>query len=157
MYYKAVQGATRLPRHGKFIPNERLRLYREKRGLSQAQLATLAGCSQPDIQQLETGNRKTTAEWQVRLAPHLGIEPEDLFPTGATSRSLDAGGLDPDIVARAIAFARRLENESDAVASEWISLAYALIVRGVIIDSEPALGAFEVFARRLRRLLRPTP
>jgi transcriptional regulator with XRE-family HTH domain len=59
-----------------------LRTYREAAGLSQADLAELAGTSQPQVKRLEAGERKLTKEWAVRLAPHLGVQPERLLFRG---------------------------------------------------------------------------
>jgi len=60
-----------------------LKEIREKKGLSQAKLAQLAGTSQPQIKRLEDGERKLTREWAERLAPHLEVAPERiLFPNG---------------------------------------------------------------------------
>lgn len=71
-----------------------LRAFREKAGLSQQQLADLAGTSQPQILRLEkepdeAEYREMTATWALRLAPHLGIQPLQLFPQLLTG-SLDA-------------------------------------------------------------------
>ncbi|MDH7790705.1 helix-turn-helix transcriptional regulator [Ochrobactrum sp. AN78] len=58
-----------------------IRRLREEKGLSQAQLAEMAGTSQPQIKRLEDGARKLTKEWAERLAPHLSISAETLlFP-----------------------------------------------------------------------------
>jgi transcriptional regulator with XRE-family HTH domain len=153
MYTLGMPSRVRLPRRGKFIANDQLRALRVERGLSQERLAELADppCSQPDIQRLESGNAHTTAEWAVRLARPLGVEPQALFP-GLPLLS-DRSGIDPDLVARAVALARRVESESDAIASEIISAAYALLALGIPIDSEAAVAVLEIFARRLRRLL----
>jgi transcriptional regulator with XRE-family HTH domain len=158
--YTLAMPRARLPRRGKFIANEQLKVLREARGLSQTRLAELVGCSQPDIQRLETGHARTTAEWTVRLAPHLGVEPQDLFPRAPGSpRPANGGGIDPDIMARAVAVSRRLESDSDAVASEIISICYALLARDRdgyrIIDDEATLALLETFARRLRRISPP--
>lgn len=51
-----------------------LRFFREKKGLSQVQLAKLVNSSQPQINRLEMGDRKLTVEWAERIAPHLGVE-----------------------------------------------------------------------------------
>lgn len=60
---------------------ERLRELREGAGLSQKDLARMAGTSQPQINRLESGERELTAPWAKRLAPHLGVTPVDLiFP-----------------------------------------------------------------------------
>ena len=54
---------------------------RARAGLSQAQLAALANTSQPQIKRLEDGERKLTREWAERLAPHLGVTPDQIvFP-----------------------------------------------------------------------------
>ncbi len=64
----------------KAIPNLQIKALREARGLSQQKLADMAGCGQGDIAKLETGAKRTTVDWMVRLAPHLGCEPKDLMP-----------------------------------------------------------------------------
>lgn len=59
----------------------RIKALREKRGLTQSQLAELAGTSQPQIKRLENGERELTVEWATRLAGHLGTTPVSLlFP-----------------------------------------------------------------------------
>ncbi|NLS19868.1 helix-turn-helix transcriptional regulator [Rhizobium sp. P40RR-XXII] len=70
---------------------------REKKGLSQQQLADLAGTSQPQIKRLETGERKLTKEWAERLAPHLDtIAPSLMFemPSAAASQP-ESGSVHP--------------------------------------------------------------
>lgn len=57
----------------------RLRMFREGKGLSQADLAKKAATSQPQINRLETGGRKLTTQWAERLAPHLGVTPRVLL------------------------------------------------------------------------------
>jgi phage repressor protein C with HTH and peptisase S24 domain len=64
-----------------------LRALRQAAGLSQERLADLAGTSQPQINKLETGQRKMTVDWAVKLARPLGVEPTSLL------------GLDADVVA----------------------------------------------------------
>lgn len=60
---------------------ERLKELREVAGLSQLELAKMAGTSQPQIKRLESGERELTAPWAKRLAPYLGVSPVDLiFP-----------------------------------------------------------------------------
>jgi phage repressor protein C with HTH and peptisase S24 domain len=56
----------------------KLREARERRGLTQEQLAEMAGTSQPQIDRLESGKRTLTIDWMVRLAPLLGVTPVDL-------------------------------------------------------------------------------
>lgn len=52
---------------------------REQKNMSQAELAELAGTSQPQIKRLESGERKLTKEWAERLSPHLNAAPEVLL------------------------------------------------------------------------------
>ncbi len=71
-----------------------MRELRQAAGLSQERLAELAGTSQPQINKLETGQRKMTVDWAVKLAHPLGVEPAallglDLPPAGT------AGGMMP--------------------------------------------------------------
>ncbi len=68
-----------------------MRELRQAAGLSQEKLAELAGTSQPQINKLETGQRKMTVDWAVKLAQPLGVEPAvllglDLPATPVTAR-----------------------------------------------------------------------
>ncbi|PWC39879.1 LexA family transcriptional regulator [Azospirillum sp. TSO35-2] len=56
-----------------------MRELRQAAGLSQEKLAELAGTSQPQINKLETGQRKMTVDWAVKLAQPLGVEPTALL------------------------------------------------------------------------------
>ncbi len=56
-----------------------LRRYRKQRGFTQSELAKMAGTSHPQIQRLETGERKLTLEWAETLAPHLKVHPANLL------------------------------------------------------------------------------
>lgn len=60
----------------------RLREFREARKLSQARLGDLAGTSSQQIDRLEKAQRKLTVQWAEKLAPHLGVEPLDIFTDG---------------------------------------------------------------------------
>lgn len=61
-----------------------LKSLRVAKGLTQSELATLAGADQSQIAKLESAKIRMTAEWARRLAPHLGIGPEELaFPDEA--------------------------------------------------------------------------
>ncbi|WP_412057956.1 helix-turn-helix domain-containing protein [Bartonella sp. DGB2] len=66
-----------------------LRHFREKAGLTLAELAKRAGTSQPQIFRLERGQRKLTKEWAIRLAPHLEVTPQQLLFPNSSSGSLD--------------------------------------------------------------------
>lgn len=54
------------------------RVWREHRGLTQAELAKLAGLSQPAIAQIETGQRKPGVAALQKLAGALGLNMADL-------------------------------------------------------------------------------
>ncbi|MBY6260670.1 helix-turn-helix domain-containing protein [Azospirillum sp. 412522] len=56
-----------------------MRELRQAAGLSQEKLADMAGTSQPQINKLETGQRKMTVDWAVKLAGPLGVEPAALL------------------------------------------------------------------------------
>lgn len=63
----------------------KLRTYRQNKGLTQADLAQMVGASQSQIVMLETGKRKLTKEWAERLAPCLGVTADMLlFPPKVT-------------------------------------------------------------------------
>lgn len=64
----------------KAIPNTQITRFRTERGLSQQALADLVGCGQSDIAKLESGGKRSTIDWMVRIAPHLGVGPKDLLP-----------------------------------------------------------------------------
>lgn len=146
----------------KFTANIPLKNFREALHLSQAKLAELAGCGQSDIAKLETGERRTTADWAVRLAPHLGREPRDLFPQAPSSGHRRAEGeVDHDVMTRAVDVARRLAGPDDALLTEIVAPVYALLIREregfPITDDERTLSILENFIRRLKRRGRPEP
>lgn len=60
------------------FPN-RLREWRERRGMSQQELADAAGCSKMQISTLERGRPSLDIAWMQRLAPILGVQPGDLL------------------------------------------------------------------------------
>lgn len=75
-----LDGSSRIPYH---FGMSTLKDLRERKGLSQAQLAELAGTSQPQVKRLESGQRELTKMWAERLAPHLGVTASELlFPPG---------------------------------------------------------------------------
>ncbi len=69
-----------------------LRELRQAAGLSQEKLAELAGTSQPQINKLETGQRKMTVDWAVKLAQSLGVEPARLLGLEAVAPSAATAG-----------------------------------------------------------------
>lgn len=64
---------------GYFAPMGTLKELRLAAGLTQYQLAELAGTSQPQIRRLEAGQRPLTKAWAERLAPHLHASAKSLM------------------------------------------------------------------------------
>ena len=52
---------------------------RKKRGLTQSQLAELTDTSTPQIQRLETGNRRLNMDWLEKISKALECEPAELI------------------------------------------------------------------------------
>ncbi|QCO03050.1 helix-turn-helix domain-containing protein [Azospirillum argentinense] len=68
----------------------KLKEIREARGLSQEQVAEMAGTSQPQIYKLEKGLRSMTLDWAARLAPVLGVPVSALYEfTGGPDGGVD--------------------------------------------------------------------
>ena len=58
---------------------EKIRLFREKAGMSQRELATAIGVSQAAVAQWETGAAQPTLDNLRKAAEALGCNPGDLF------------------------------------------------------------------------------
>ena len=58
--------------------DNQIRTYREAKGLSLDQLASLAGTSNQQISNLETGKRRLTVDWLRSLGEALGCHPWSL-------------------------------------------------------------------------------
>jgi transcriptional regulator with XRE-family HTH domain len=74
-----------------------LRRERTARGMSQSQLAALAGTDKSRISRIERGDVEPTVAMVVRLATGLGIEPGELFPKVLPPP--DPTAPDPELVA----------------------------------------------------------
>jgi transcriptional regulator with XRE-family HTH domain len=61
-------------------PPNRVRELRERKGLSQAELARLANVTPSALNKLENGARRLDQHWMLRLAPLLDCAPPDLLP-----------------------------------------------------------------------------
>lgn len=85
-------------------PN-RIRQWRNARGLTSAALAKAANTSKQTIWKLEHGQRRLTQDWLERLAPPLGLRPADLLPAddAASGAPGPPDDLDPDVDARIFA------------------------------------------------------
>lgn len=66
-------------------------LLRRSRGLSQEQLARLAGITQPVVSRIETGDRKPSLDTALRLAAVFGLTVEELFGGEADERRAASG------------------------------------------------------------------
>gem|GEM_PF-617910 len=60
----------------------RLKEHRDRRGLTQEELATLSGVSRPTIAALELGYRQAYPRTTDKLARALKVKPEDLAGKG---------------------------------------------------------------------------
>ena len=83
--------------------SNRIKEFREARGLSQDKLAELAQTTRSQIVKLERGERRLTVDWMRRLAPVLNCLPADLMaqmdarpPLPAGSEAARAGAPEPD-------------------------------------------------------------
>ncbi len=64
----------------------RLRELRKRQGLTLEQVAQRAHTTNQQIHRLETGKRRLTHEWMVRVSRALGCHPADLLPDTAPRR-----------------------------------------------------------------------
>ncbi len=64
--------------HMSYIYLYRLKEHRERRGLTQEELATLSGVSRPTIAALELGYRRAYSSTTDKLAKALKVKPEEL-------------------------------------------------------------------------------
>lgn len=60
----------------------RIKALREALGLTQNALAELAGTTKNQLVKLEGGSRRLSDHWAQRIAPHLGVQPYELFMSG---------------------------------------------------------------------------
>lgn len=61
------------------FPDNRIREFRKKAGLSQAELGEKVGLHQTHVGNLENGRRELTFEWARRIAKALGVRFVDLL------------------------------------------------------------------------------
>lgn len=57
----------------------RIKELRKAAGLTQPQLAELAGTTKNQLVKLESSDRRLSDHWAERLAPHLNVKPYELF------------------------------------------------------------------------------
>lgn len=134
-----------------------LKKMREALDLTQAQLAEMAGTSQPQIKRLESGERELTRSWAERLAPHLRTTamrimfPDVLSPPASTQRvplisTVSAGVMmRDDLVDEAI----RTLAITDLPAGDW----FALQVEGDSMDRISPPESIILVNRKDKRLV----
>lgn len=67
----------------------RIKELREAAGLTQEELGERCGTSGTQIWRLETGERKLTAEWMVRIGQALGVPPAELISNAIMAELVD--------------------------------------------------------------------
>lgn len=130
---------------------------REALDLTQAQLAEMAGTSQPQIKRLESGERELTRSWAERLAPHLKTTalqimfPDVLSPPSTARRvpllsTISAGVMMRDDL---VDEAKRILTLTDLPPGDW----FALEVDGDSMDRISPPGSVILVNRRDKRLV----
>lgn len=77
-------------------PMSRIAEWRERRGLSQAELAARIGMTQPNLQRYESGNQRLTVDLMRRLADALDVSSLELLPI-ALSADLRTDAIEADM------------------------------------------------------------
>lgn len=130
---------------------------REALELTQAQLAELAGTSQPQIKRLENGERELTRSWAERLAPHLKTTaihimfPDVLSPPESARKvpllsTVSAGVMMRDDL---VDEAKRMLTLTDLPPGDW----FALEVDGDSMDRISPPGSIILVNRKDKRLI----
>lgn len=73
------------------LRHDKLRAARERRFMTQQQLADKAGTSKANISRLESGDQKARMSTIVRLAEALDVRPEELVEWGAEHEAIEMG------------------------------------------------------------------
>lgn len=76
----------------------RIREWRQKRGLSLQQLAEASDTTRAQIDKLERGERRLTVDWMLRIAAPLECLPADLLPGTATYGGLHESTAPPRMI-----------------------------------------------------------
>lgn len=77
---------------------ERIKLFRERRDLTQKDLAALVGVHQTKISQVETGERGISLDLAAKIATALGVSIDDLVPTVTPELAIDLNAMPQDPV-----------------------------------------------------------
>lgn len=81
-FIQPVRGAVYTRRVASTGMKNRIRELRLKRGLTLEQLAERVGASLPQIQKMETGERRLNSDWLPKLAEALKCDPSEIISTG---------------------------------------------------------------------------
>lgn len=101
------------------LTGSRLKAWREKRGLTQGQLAEAIGTTHSQISYLETGERKLSPKWLHKIAPVLKVSPGwllDYYPDDLGNDIQEIWGAIPEpqrAVARDVLIAFRHKTGTD--------------------------------------------
>lgn len=71
--------------------SERIKQFREKKGITVNKLANLAGISQSFVREIELGNKKPTVDTLSSLCTALGITLKEFFDDDSTAAPLTDG------------------------------------------------------------------
>ena len=63
---------------------DNVRVLREKRGITQAELSAMVGVAQPTFAQYETGSKAPNVYTAVKLARSVGTTVEEFVPADST-------------------------------------------------------------------------
>ena len=102
----------------------RIKELRETAGLTLEEVAERANTSFQQVQRLESGARRLTDKWMVRLAPALGVQPHELMDSVSALPSAQQSvgkRLEPVV----IQLWRRLDEADDRRGMEMVLRAMA--------------------------------
>jgi transcriptional regulator with XRE-family HTH domain len=123
----------------------RIKELRLAAGLTQTELAELAGTTKNQLTKLEGGARRLSDHWADRLAPHLGIERHELFMVpnnDSHSSNLPAWAIQPEeIRSRMIATGVTQGQLADALGVHQSAVSNMLSGRRSLKASEAAIVA----------------
>ena len=133
----------------------RVREWRQRKGLSIEELARRSRTTASQISKLERGERRLTLDWMTRLAKGLGCRREDLLPTEAESqvRATPRLPLDRELLRRmARALARHLQEEGLTLSPQrFLETAMAL---HDLIGTRPSGKAAEELPAEVKPVIR---
>jgi transcriptional regulator with XRE-family HTH domain len=126
---------------GHLVVRQRIREFRVRRGLTQAELAERVGTTAATVSRLETNAMTVSTDWLERFAAVLGVHPADLIerPGSPRARLLGKAGRNGRVATGEPGEAT-LELPADAVAIE-IAVAQGPYAAGERLIGERLTGA----------------